>query len=74
VEVDTLGPISTTLTVRAWVRNNDFVGTVSDIKKRVRQALQGNEIGAPVPVPAPAVAPWQPAAEKPSDEHANKPN
>jgi small conductance mechanosensitive channel len=74
VEVDTLGPISTTLTVRAWVRNNDFVGTVSDIKKRVRQALQGSEIGAPVPVPAPAVAPWQPEADKLSDRHANKPN
>jgi small conductance mechanosensitive channel len=74
VRVDTLGPISTTLTIHAWVRNNDFVNTVSDIKKRVRHALQGGEISAPVPVPAPAVAPWHPPAEKTADDRANKPN
>jgi small conductance mechanosensitive channel len=74
VEVDALGPISTTLTVHAWLRNNDFVGTVSDIKKRVRQALQDRDVSAPVPVPAPAVAPWQPSDEKPADKHASKPN
>jgi small conductance mechanosensitive channel len=74
VELDSLGPISTTLTVHAWVRNNDFQATLSDIKKRVRQALQGGEINAPVPVPAPAVAPWQPPADKPAEDHANKPN
>ena len=74
VEVDALGPISTTLTVHAWVRNNDFLVTVSDIKKRVRQALQSSEVSAPVPVPAPSVAPWQPAAEKTADSRVNKPN
>jgi small conductance mechanosensitive channel len=74
VELDTLGPISTTMTVHAWVRNNDFAGTMSDIKKRVRQALQTSDISAPVPVPAPAVAPWQPGTEKPMDNRANKPN
>ena len=74
VEVDALGPISTTLTVHGWVRNNDFQATQSDIKKRVRQALQGGEISAPVPVPPPSVAPWQPPAEKPAEDRANKPN
>jgi len=73
VEVDTLGAVSTTLAVHAWVRNNDFAGTLSDIKKRVRQALQEGDVSAPVPVPAPAVAPWQPPAEKPANKHA-KPN
>ena len=38
--------------------------TLSDIKKRVREALQGGDISAPVPVAAPAVAPWTPPAEK----------
>jgi small conductance mechanosensitive channel len=74
VELDSLGPISTILTVHAWVRNNDFQATLSDIKKRVRQALQGGEISAPVPVPAPAVAPWQPPADKPAEDHVSKPN
>jgi len=75
VDIDTLGPISTTLTVQAWLRNNDFLATVSDIKKHVRQALQAGEVAAPVPVPPPAVAPWQPPAEPQSDENrANKPN
>jgi len=75
VDIDTLGPISTTLTVQAWLRNNDFLATVSDIKKHVRQALQAGEVAAPVPVPPPAVAPWQPPAEpQPDENRANKPN
>jgi len=75
VDIDTLGPISTTLTVQAWLQNNDFLATVSDLKKHVRQALQAGEVAAPVPVPPPAVAPWQPPAEPQSDENrANKPN
>lgn len=72
VEVDGLGPISTTLTVRAWVENHDFVATLSDVKKRVRQALQSADINAPVPVAPPAVAPWTPSAE-PARE-SKKPN
>jgi small conductance mechanosensitive channel len=72
VEVDMLGPISTTLTVHAWVRNSDFLATVSDIKKRVREALQGGDVSAPVPVAAPAVAPWTPPNEQPRE--SKKPN
>jgi small-conductance mechanosensitive channel len=72
VEVDGLGPISTTLTVRAWVENHDFLATLSDVKKRVRQALQGAEINAPVPVAPPSVAPWTPPAEQMRE--SKKPN
>ncbi|HEY8254848.1 MAG TPA: mechanosensitive ion channel domain-containing protein [Rhizomicrobium sp.] len=64
VEVETLGPISTTLEVQVWLANQDFGAVLSDVKKRVRHALQHAEVSAPVPVPAPAVAPWQPPAEK----------
>lgn len=72
VEVETLGAISTTLTVQVWLENRDFGGVLSDLKKRVRHALQGSDISAPVPVAAPAVAPWtppmqsQPATKKPN--------
>jgi small conductance mechanosensitive channel len=64
VEVETLGPISTTLQVQVWMTNQDFGAVLSDVKKRVRHALQNADVSAPVPVPAPAVAPWQPPAEK----------
>jgi len=68
VEVDTLGPISTTLVIHAWLRNSNFLATESDVKKRVREALQGGDVAAPVPVPAPAVAPWTPPEEQPVRE------
>ncbi len=74
VLVDTLGPLSTTLAVYAWIPNRDFLANLSEVKKRVRHALNEAEISAPVPVAAPAVAPWQPPAEQQADEHANKPN
>jgi small conductance mechanosensitive channel len=74
VEVDTLGPLSTTLTVQAWLHNRDFGGAQSDLKKRVRHALEGASVSAPVPVPAPAVAPWTPEPEKPAAEQGDKPN
>lgn len=72
VEVDTLGPISTTLIVHAWVKNSGYLAAVSDLKKRVREGLQGADISAPVPVAAPAVAPWTPPAEK--QQENKKPN
>jgi small conductance mechanosensitive channel len=72
VEVEALGPLSTTLTVQAWVENRDFVSALSDVKKRVRHALQDADVGAPVPIAAPAVAPWAPPAE-PQREN-KKPN
>jgi small conductance mechanosensitive channel len=75
VDVDTLGPISTTLTVHAWVNNSGFLATVSDLKKKVREALQSAEISAPVPVAPPAVAPWTPPAEQSQESsESKKPN
>jgi small conductance mechanosensitive channel len=74
VEVETLGPLSTTLTVQAWLQNRDFGGVQSDLKKRVRHALEGASVSAPVPVPAPAVAPWTPEPEKPAANQRDKPN
>jgi small conductance mechanosensitive channel len=73
VEVDILGPISTTLTVRVWMENQDFGNALSDVKKRVRHALEGADVSAPVPVAAPAVAPWTPPAEQ-GREDSKKPN
>jgi small conductance mechanosensitive channel len=72
VEVETLGPISTTLTVQVWLENRNFGAVLSDLKKRVRHALQGSDISAPVPVPAPAVAPWTPQEQVQSE--TKKPN
>jgi small conductance mechanosensitive channel len=72
VEVESLGPLSTILTVQVWVENRDFGGILSDVKKRVRHALQAGDVNAPVPVPPPAVAPWTPPAEKPAEN--KKPN
>ncbi|HWU54038.1 MAG TPA: mechanosensitive ion channel domain-containing protein [Rhizomicrobium sp.] len=74
VQVDTLGPLSTTLVVQAWVQNRDFLASVSEVKKRIRHALNEAGIAAPVPVAPPAVAPWQPPVEQQASERANKPN
>ena len=73
VEVVTLGPISTTLSVQVWLANRDFGGALSDVKTCVRTALQQAEVAAPIPVAAPAVAPWQPGPQQPDNAHA-KPN
>lgn len=73
VEVATLGPISTTLTVQVWMENRDFGAALSDVKKSVRHALQGSDINPPVPVPAPAVAPWTPPSE-PKQAQNKRPN
>jgi len=72
VEVETLGAISTTLTVQVWLENRDFGAVLSDIKKRVRHALQDSQISAPVPVAAPAVAPWTPQEQVQAE--TKKPN
>jgi small conductance mechanosensitive channel len=77
VEVDALGALSTTLVVQVWIENRGFGEAQSQIKKRVRHALQNADVSAPVPVAAPAVQPWTPPEEKTQreDEHqGNKPN
>lgn len=73
VEVESLGAISTTLSVQVWLSNRDFAPVLSDVKKRVRHALQNADVSAPVPVPAPAVQPWQPPADRDHKQEA-KPN
>jgi small conductance mechanosensitive channel len=73
-EVETLGPLSTTLTVQAWLQNRNFGTAQSDLKRRVRHALIGANVSAPVPVAAPAVAPWTPEPEKTATSHGDKPN
>jgi len=74
VEVDALGPTATTLLVRVWLANRDFLAALSDVKKQVRQTLQASEVSAPIPVPAPAVQPWHPPEEKDEKTGAAKPN
>ncbi|HEX4636239.1 MAG TPA: mechanosensitive ion channel domain-containing protein [Rhizomicrobium sp.] len=74
VEVESLGPLSTTLTVHAWLQNRDFLATLSDMKKCVRHALNDAGTAAPIPVGPPSVAPWQPPVEQGADQHVNKPN
>ena len=74
VETESLGPLSTILTVHAWVQNRDYLAALSEVKKCVRHALNDAGIAAPVPVAAPSVAPWQPPAPADIDQHASKPN
>ena len=57
--------------MQVWLENRDFGGVLSDLKKRVRHALQGSEISAPVPVAA--VAPWTPTVQEPQRD-SKKPN
>ena len=54
------------------MENQDFGNALSDVKKRVRHALEGADVSAPVPVAAPAVAPWTPPAEQ-GRENSKKP-
>jgi hypothetical protein len=60
--------------VHAWVQNRDYLAALSEVKKSVRHALNDAGVAAPIPVAAPAVAPWQPQAEPEADQHAGKPN
>jgi hypothetical protein len=51
------------LTFHAWIANNNFVEVQSDMRLLVRNTLTAAGFGPPVPVPAPAVAPWTPPTE-----------
>ena len=73
VEVETLGPLSTTLTVRAWFQNRAFGAGQSALKRRVRAALNAAHVNAPVPVGPPAVAPWTPEPEQAPGNAAQRP-
>ena len=63
VEIESLGPLSTVLTVLAWTGNAGFGPVQSDLKLAVRQALESAGIHAPIPVAPPGFTGWpQPAA------------
>lgn len=61
-----LGP-QVLLSVWAWVQNQAFTQTQSDLRIAVREALNAAGFSPPIPIPAPPVAPWKPPApEKPN--------
>jgi small conductance mechanosensitive channel len=60
VVVDGLNGPQVLLTVQAWVSSQNFTQTQSELRVLTRQALNAKGISPPVPIPAPAVAPWAP--------------
>jgi small conductance mechanosensitive channel len=74
VWVDGLSGPQVQLNIHAWVDNRDFMTKQSDVKILVRRALNEAGFGPPIPVPAPAVAPWTPPAEDKQDDQSKKPN
>jgi small conductance mechanosensitive channel len=61
--VEVLAGPQVLLTFHAWIANNNFVEVQSDMRLLVRNTLTAAGFGPPVPVPAPAVAPWTPPTE-----------
>jgi small conductance mechanosensitive channel len=74
VLVDTMIGPQVLMNVYAWVDNRDFMPVQSDLKILVRRTLNEAGFGPPIPVPAPAVAPWTPPAEDKQDGQSKKPN
>lgn len=74
VWIETLIGPQVLMNVHVWVDNRDFMPVQSDLKMLVRRTLNEHGFGPPVPVPAPAVAPWTPPPEDKHDTQANKPN
>ncbi len=74
VVVDNLDGPKVLLTLQAWVPNHDFTVTQSDLRLLVRRTLTHAAVSPPVPVPPPAVAPWQPPPDKEQKKEAAKPN
>jgi len=61
--VEALAGPQVLLIFHAWIPNNNFVEVQSDMRLLVRSTLTAAGFGPPVPVPAPAVAPWTPPAQ-----------
>src|SRR5581483_8415536 len=74
VVVDQLSGSQVVLTLQAWVSNRDFTLIQSDLRLKVRRALSEAGFSPPIPVPAPAVAPWSPPAEKAEEKKSSRPN
>jgi len=69
VEVAALNGIATTLSVQAWLANKDFGPAASELRRKIRQAL--NEAGMRPPVPlvaAPTQTAQRPAADSPAPQ------
>jgi small conductance mechanosensitive channel len=65
VVVEGLNGPQVLLSVQAWVASINFTETQSDLRTLTRRALNAAGISPPVPVPAPAVAPWTQAPREP---------
>jgi small conductance mechanosensitive channel len=74
VQVDDLAGAANVLSVQAWVSNRDFGGQQSALRALVRKALHDAGISPPIPIPAPAVAPWSPPAEASIVASKRRPN
>jgi len=74
VWIETLIGPQVLMNVHVWVDNRDFMPVQSDLKVLTRRALNEHGFGPPIPVAAPAVAPWTPPAENKQDNQAKKPN
>src|ERR1700761_5043208 len=74
VWIETLIGSQVLMNIHVWVDNRDFMQTQSDLKVLVRRTLNEHGFGPPVPVAAPAVAPWTPPADDKRDDQAKKPN
>jgi small conductance mechanosensitive channel len=74
VQVEALSNNMNQLSVQAWVANRDFLSRQSEIRAQVRKALLDAGISPPIPLPAPAVAPWTPADEPKPEAGKSRPN
>ena len=74
VWVEMLSGPQVLLNVHVWVSNIDFMPVQSDLKLLVRRSLNEAGFGPPIPLAAPAVAPWTPPAEDKHDGQTKKPN
>jgi small conductance mechanosensitive channel len=74
VWVEALSGPQVLLNVHVWVSNIDFMPVQSDLKLLVRRSLNEAGFGPPIPLAAPAVAPWTPPAEDKHDGQTKKPN
>jgi small conductance mechanosensitive channel len=74
VWVEALSGPQVLLNVHVWVTNIDFMPVQSDIKLLTRRSLNEAGFGPPIPMAAPAVAPWTPPQEHKQDDQSKKPN
>jgi len=74
VWIETLIGPQVLMNVHVWVDNRDFMPVQSDLKVLVRRTLNEHGFSPPIPLAAPAVAPWTPPADEKHDNQANKPN